>query len=214
MEFNKICVVLVAMCFFTLGNPGSRDGHCAASSAGPQEQLRPTIDKMIKILDDPALKGDEKRLERRSKIMDAARERFDFAEMAKRALGKEWRRHSPDEKNYFVDLFTKLLEHAYIGKLEGYSGRTVTFQDQRIKGKRAVVRTTVPHNGKVIPVQYIMISKNDSWMVYDIVIEGVSLLRNYIEQFKSILRKDKYVGLVKQLEDKIRQLENGQKEQG
>ncbi len=186
---------------------GSGDA-AAKGAAAPRDQLRPTIDKMIKVLDDLSLKGDAKRTERRALIMEIAHERFDFEEMSKRALGKEWRRRSAQERKNFVELFTRLLEHAYIGKLESYSGREVTFQDQRIKGKRAVVKTTVSHNGKEIPVHYVMILKGDTWMVYDIIIEGVSLLRNYIEQFKSILRKEKYAGLVRQLEDKIKKLEN------
>lgn len=211
MEFNKFFFVTVLGCCLVFG---CFHGTSRGATAQPMDQLRPTIDKMIGILDDQSLKGDEKRIERRARIMETARERFDFNEMSKRALGKEWRRRTAAERQYFIKLFTKLLEHAYIGKLEGYSGRVVTFLDQRVKGNRAVVQTTVPHNGKEIPVHYIMILRGEKWMVYDIVIEGVSLLRNYIEQFKTILRKDKYAGLVKQLEDKIKNLENGEEGKG
>ena len=198
-------VALVSTLLFTLFAADRQVG--ATDIPSPQDQLKPTIDKMIQVLNDQSLKGDAKRAERRAKIMEIAHERFDFEEMSKRALGKEWRRRTPEERKKFVQLFTQLLEHAYIGKLEGYSGRNVTFLDQRIKGKRAVVQTTVTHNGKEIPVYYVMILKGDTWMVYDIIIEGVSLLRNYIEQFKSILRKEKYEGLVKQLKEKIKKLE-------
>jgi phospholipid transport system substrate-binding protein len=173
----------------------------------PTEQLRPFVDKILGILTEETLQGEENRGKRRVKVMDVAHERFDFEEMSKRVLGSQWRQLSNSEQGQFVDLFTKLLEHAYIGKIENYSKQKVVFKGQRIKGDRAQVETELVDKEMVLPVSYIMILKGSEWMAYDIVVEGVSLIRNYMEQFREIIRKDGYASLVKQIEDKVHELE-------
>ncbi len=129
---------------------------------------------------------------------------FDFREMSKRVLGKTWRQIDDQEKDHFTALMTKLLENVYIGKLEGYSGQTIEFVGEIVKGDRAQVTTLIENDDVKIPVHYIMNKTDSGWMVYDINIEGVSLVRNYQEQFKSILRTEDYKGLVKVIEDKNR----------
>lgn len=179
----------------------------AAQSLDPTEQLRPFVYKIVSILTDPALQGEEMSLTRRDKALKAASNRIDFKEMSKRVLGKKWRQLDPNEKENFVSLFTKLVEHAYIGKIEGYSQQKIEFENQRIKGKRAQVNTKIVDTENVVSVSYIMLLEDNRWMVYDIVVEGVSLVRNYMEQFRAILRKDGYPSLVKQVEVKIAELE-------
>ena len=143
--------------------------------------------------------------------MEIVLERFDFFEMSKRVLGSQWRKLSSNEQQEFVDLFTTLLEHAYIGKIENYSNQKVEFMDQRIKGERAQVKTLLTDQEVSIPVSYIMILKEGNWMVYDIIVEGVSLVRNYMDQFKEILRTDGYASLLKQLQDKVNELDSSTK---
>lgn len=179
----------------------------AATAPDPTEQLRPFADKIVKIFNDPNLHGDEKCPERRSKVMKAAKERFDFSEMSKRVLGRQWAKLSEDEKTHFTDLFRTLLEHAYIGKIEDYAKQKIVFKNQRIKKNRAQVNTVLIGEEVVIPVSYIMVLKEQEWMVYDIIIEGVSLIRNYMEQFKEILRKDGYATLLQKLSNKVKKLE-------
>ena len=181
----------------------------AGLTLDPTEQLRPFVEKLVLILTDPDLQGEEKNLTRREKALKAASDHIDFTEMSKRVLGKKWRQLSLDEKKDFVGLFTQLLKHAYIGKIEGYSQQKVEFKSQRIKGERAQVNTHIIDTDNVISVSYIMLLKDDKWMVYDIVVEGVSLVRNYMVQFKEILRKDGYASLVQQVEGKIAELEQG-----
>ena len=184
-------------------------GPAMANHAGPTEQLRPTIDKLVFLLNDTSLKGDANKKARREKIMATITESFDFNEMSKRILSSTWKKINDDEKRHFTQLMTKLLENNYIGQLEGYSGQEVEYVGERIKGDKAQVSTLVMSKGAKYPVHYIMRDdkEKDRWMVYDINIEGVSLVRNYRAEFKSIVRKEKYEGLVKVLEEKNRSFE-------
>ena len=178
--------------------------HTSVAGNSPTADLKPVLDGVMAIIGDQKLKGDEHLVERRQKIMAVIEGGFNFREMSKRVLGKTWRTISEQQRDYFTQLMTKLLENVYIGKLEGYSGQVTEFKAEKIKGNRAQVTTIVENAGVNLPVHYIMKESDDHWMVYDINIEGVSLVRNYQEQFKSILRKEKYEGLVKVLEDKNR----------
>lgn len=173
------------------------------------EQLRPTLSKLTSVLADPGLKGDEKKSERRAKIMDSIKVGFDFREMSKRILGSTWNSITAAEQDYFTEQMTKLLENVYIGKLEDYSGQTIGYVSERVKGDRAQVSTLIEDKGVQIPVHYIMALVGGKWMVYDINIEGVSLVRNYMEQFKSIVRTQKFPGLIQVLEEKNKSFETG-----
>jgi len=199
-------VVIASGIMFCLGSFSSVD---AADQPDPTEQLRPYVEEIISILSDSELQGVEKCTQRREKVMEVVSECFDFHEMSKRVLGKTWRKLSKDDQEHFVSLFAKLLEHAYIGKIEEYTDQKVVFKNQRIKGKRAQVSTDIIDKDTVIAMSYIMILKDNVWMVYDIVVEGVSLVRNYMEQFKEILRKEGYASLLKQVEDKVAELDQG-----
>jgi len=172
----------------------------------PTAQMKPFIDKVMGILEDADFKKDPNCIICK-RLIDVSRERFDFYEMSKRVLGRTWRKLSKEEKEEFVDLFTRLLQYAYIGKLEQYTGQKIIFKGERIKGRRAQVQTEISDGQQTIAVSYIMLLKGDQWMVYDVIVEGVSLVRNYMEQFREILRKEKFAGLVKQLEAKVKQLE-------
>lgn len=200
-------MLLSSVFLFCLLVNGGFDAVQGAQTPDPTEQLRPYIDKIVNILTDPELQGEEACLKRREKVMALANERFDFNEMSKRVLGPQWRNLSTDDQDYFVGLFTTLLEHAYIGKIENYSDQKVEIRGQRVKNDRAQVETDIIDKNVVIPVSYIMLLKKGEWLVYDIVVEGVSLVRNYMEQFKEIIRKDGYPSLLKQMEDKIEELE-------
>ena len=178
----------------------------SATVPDPTEQMKPFIEKMTRMLADETLKNDSQ-CNICQKLVEVSRERFDYDEMSKRVLGKEWKKLSKEQKTEIVKLFTELLQYAYIGKIEGYAGQTIVFKKQRIKGKRAEVKTELIDKDTSIPVSYIMHLKGDQWMVYDVVVEGVSLVRNYMEQFSEILRKEQYSGLVKQMEEKIKELE-------
>jgi phospholipid transport system substrate-binding protein len=178
------------------------------ASPDPTEQLRPFLNKVTATLADPGLKALPKH-EQSRRVIAVVRERFDFREMSKRVIGQQWRSLSEMEQGEFESLFTQLLQYAYVGKIDEYSGQQVQFTQQRIKGERAEVQTLLVDKDKSIPVFYIMLLRGDQWMAYDVVVEGVSLIRNYMEQFSEILRKAGSPGLVKQIEQKIAELEKG-----
>lgn len=178
----------------------------AAEDPDPTEQLRPFIEKVTAILRD----GQEQNAAKCDicqRIIDVARERFDFEEMSKRVLGRHWQPLTSEQRHEFEDVFTRLLQHAYIGKIEEYAGQQVEYVKQRIRGSRAEVQTVLIDQGTTIPVSYIMILNGNQWMVYDVVVEGVSLVRNYKEQFEQIIQADGYEQLVKDIEKKISEIE-------
>lgn len=191
--FCLLCLVFVAIPSLAV----------SANIKGPTEQLEPILTSVMSILADKQLAGDAMRDTRRSNIMTVVKQGFDFTEMSKRVLGKTWRELSDKDKFHFTELMTTLLENTYIGKLEGYSGGKVTYVAEKIQGEKAQVSTSVKNGNIDIPVHYILLLRGGTqWLVYDINIEGVSLIRNYKEQFSSILRTEQFSGLVKQLEEK------------
>ncbi len=170
-----------------------------AINEGPTEQLKPTLEKLIDIVRDPLLQGDNKKQERRQTIMAIVSERFDFGEMSKKVLGPTWRKIDKKEQEEFTRQMTKLLENNYIGQLENYSGEKIEYVGERVKQERAQVSTLIENNGAKYPVHYIMTKDGDKWMVYDINIEGVSLISNYRAEFNSILLHQNFDGLLQTL---------------
>lgn len=186
---------------------GSLSPVNATAQPDPTEQFRPYVEEIVSILTDPNLQEKEKHPVRRGKMIEVISECFNFNEMSKRVLARTWPKLNKDDQTYFVSQFTQLLEYAYIGKIETYSDQKIEFTNQRIKGQRAQVVTNIIDKETTIAVSYIMILKDNRWMVYDVIIEGVSLTRNYREQFKQILRRDGYESLLKLVEKKVSELE-------
>lgn len=191
----RVFVVLI-LCFIM-------GGQLQAADQGPTADLQPILQDLTTVLADSSLKGDEHRIARRTKIMSIIGHGFDFREMSKRVLGRTWQEIDAKERDNFTSLMTRLLENVYIGKLESYSGQTLEYTGETIKEDRGQVSVLLDNAGVKIPIHYIMRKAETRWMVYDINIEGVSLVRNYQEQFRAILRQDKYEGLVKVLKEKI-----------
>jgi phospholipid transport system substrate-binding protein len=178
-----------------------------AEQVNPTDQLRPFIDQVVLILTDDELQDEPKIQERRRRVMDVVHEHFDFFEMSKRVYGQQWTTLSKGQQGHFVDLFSKLLEHAYIGKIESYSKQTVTFEKERRKGDLAEVQTILIDNNVSLPISYLMILKNNRWMVFDVAVDKVSIARNYRDQFRQVLQTGHYDGLINQLKEKLKILE-------
>src|SRR5256885_10466094 len=146
----------------------------------PGDQVRQTVDKLVAILKDPRLKQADNKNERREALKKLIYQRFDFTEMAKRSLGPEWRRHTPEEQKEFVQLFTDLLEQAYLKQIESYNDQKVRYLDEREDSSYAQVDTKiVDHKGQEFSVNYRLHNMNGDWKVYDVVVEEISLVNNY-----------------------------------
>jgi phospholipid transport system substrate-binding protein len=169
----------------------------------PGKLIMETIDRGLVILKDPSLKGNEKLLERRQKLWKEISPIFHFEEMSKRALGQYWKSRSSEEKKEFVELFTNIMKDAYIGKTDTYSGEKIIFVKEKQADKYANVQTKfVTNQGTEILVDYYLLNDQGNWKIYDVVIEGVSLINNYRTQFNSILVKSSYRELVQKIKEK------------
>jgi phospholipid transport system substrate-binding protein len=171
---------------------------------GPTEQLRGRIDRVLEVLGNPALKGPARAAERHRAIRQIADEIFDFDETARRAMGQHWRSLTPTQQREFVDLFSDLLERAYMSKIELYSGEKIQYPGERVEGDLATVSTRiVTKKGTEVPIDYRMLKRDDQWRVYDVSIEGVSLVANYRTQFNNIIRTSSYEELLRKMRGRV-----------
>lgn len=175
-----------------------------ATAGPPTEQLSARIDRVVKVLEDPALRKEGKTAERRQEIRRIAGEIFDFTEVAKRSLGRHWAGRTPAEQEEFVGLFTDLLERTYVSKMELYAGEKISMVGESVDGDQATVRTKIlSRQGIQTPIDYRMYRRGDRWTVYDVTIEGISLVANYRAQFARIMQSGSYPDLVRKLKEKL-----------
>lgn len=166
-------------------------------------QARVTVDKVVELTKDKNLKKPGKARERRLAIRKVIDERFDFEEMSKRSLAVYWQQRSAQERREFISLFTDLLERSYMKKIESYNDEKIVYLDEKIDGKYAIVKTKIVTKRNVeIPIDYRMMDKGGKWEVYDVSIEGVSLVNNYRAQFSKIIRTSSYQELVRRMKNK------------
>ena len=169
----------------------------------PTDQLRAQIDKVLKTLGDPELQKDGRTQERQTAIRKVANDIFDFTEITRRSLGRHWQARTPAEQAEFVQLLSDLLERTYVSKIEGYSGEEVAFVGEALDSGVAAVRTKIVTKQRTeIPIDYRMYSRGGRWLVYDVAVEGVSLVANYRTQFNAIIQKTSYQELVKTMKAK------------
>lgn len=169
----------------------------------PTEQLQTSIDQILTILRDPELKPESREADRREKLRQVAKLRFDYQKMSQLSLGKHWKGITDEQKKEFTQLFSKLLEDTYMAKIETYTDEKVVFLKERIKKKKAQVNTKVITKTVEIPINYRMYRKSESnWMVYDMVIEGVSMIGNYRSQFGQLLEQKSFEDLISKLKAK------------
>jgi phospholipid transport system substrate-binding protein len=192
--FKTILIVIGLAAFF----------NAPAVIAGvPTEQVRSTVDQVIAILQDPSLKTESKQKDRREQLRRVIFARFDFAEMARRSLGPEWRRRTPAEQQEFVNLFTDLLQDNYIGTIESYSGDKVGYNRELQEKDSAEVQTTLTTRGEAAySINYRLRLVDKDWKVYDVVIENISVVNNYRSQFNRVISKSSYQELVRTMKEK------------
>ena len=175
-------------------------GLASTAWAGPPtEQLRTYTDQVVKILQNPSMTLPD----RREAVRHLAEEVFDVTETAKRALGQHWQQRTPAEQDEFVKLFANLLEQTYISRIDEFGGERLTYVSEQIDGDRAIVRAKITtKNGTDVPVESRVLLKGNRWLIYDILIENLSLISNYRAQFDRVIRTASYDELVKRLKTK------------
>ena len=173
-----------------------------AVAGGATEAMKSTIDEVLNIVQDKELKQPGRAEERRKRLEQVVGNRFDYQEMSRRALGAPWNTLSDKDKQEFVGLFQTLLTSSYADKVETYSGEGVQYLNERTEKDFAEVRTKVLTGKTEIPLDYRLLNKGTDWRVYDVVVDGVSLVNNYRGQFSKILRASTFADLLDQLRKK------------
>lgn len=174
-----------------------------AWAGAPTDQLKGAIDRVVKTLDDPTLKGPAKIRDRRAAVRKIANDIFDFAETAKRSLARHWTARTDKEREEFIVLFGDLMERSYISKIELYGGEKILYVGELLDSDQATVRSKIiTKQGTEVPVDYRLLKRGDRWLVYDVAVEGVSLISNYRTQFNKIIQTSSYAELVKKMKTK------------
>jgi phospholipid transport system substrate-binding protein len=197
-EGSIVFVCLFALFFTTEAVPGSIPGP-------PLAVIRSGTDRAVDILKNRAKDGRSLR-ERKEEILVIVDDYFDFHEMAKRALGKPWKDQTPENQKEFVRLFKQMLFNAYVDKVDtyAYSKEQVKYETEQLDGKYALVKTNIyGYRDKAVNVDYRMLNQEGSWKVYDVYVEGISLVNNYRQQFNSILSNESFESLLKRMREKV-----------
>lgn len=167
------------------------------------DQMRGSIDRILEILrrDVPGEAWEQKKKE----IVIIVRQRFDSRELAQRVLAQHWKERTEEQREQFILLFADVLETTYINKLKSYSNEEIVFKKQLVNGDKAAVYSEILRKDQEIPIDYRLLKNSNEWRIYDIIIEGVSLVQNYRKQFDQIIKKEKYEGLILRMEEKIKE---------
>jgi len=175
-----------------------------AMAATPKETVEAGVNNLLKTLGDPSFKAKPKD-ERLAMMKTQIETVFDFKELSRRTLGRNWKKMSPEQRTEFVDLFTKVLQGVYADRLMEYTDQKIIFGEEKMlkKGRAEVESYLVTSDGRKIPLFYRLTDKSGSWRVYDVIIEGVSMVKNYRTQFREILTKDSPEKLLEILRQKV-----------
>lgn len=197
---NKFQIINLTLAFFLSG------GILAFGQGDPTTTVKDMVDEVISILKKEELKGEAHTQERRTLLEKAVERGLDFEEMGKRTLALHWRKRTLPEQKEFVNVFHAFLAKTYAKRLEAYSDEAVQYTKVRLKGSYAEVQTKVASAKTELHLDYRLVRKADQWWVYDIVINGVSLVRNYRDQFDRIIRSSSYEELVAKLRDRTEEI--------
>ena len=164
--------------------------------------MKSTIAEVVRILDNAEVKQPNRSVERRQLIEQVVRDRVSYEEMAKRALGMHWTDLTDSERREFVDLFVQLLRDTFAGRIDSYAGEQVVYLSEQREEQFAEVKTRLTGHKMDTLLDFRLANRLGNWLVYDVVIDGASLVGNYHAQFTSIIRDLTYAGLVKRMKEK------------
>ena len=195
---NIFTVVAIILLFF-LELPSTQASEIT-------EGVKKTLDSIMVIVSREDLKNNEKKAERRVLLREVISKKFSYYEMSRRSLTKHWKERTAEEKKEFIDLFGKLLENSYANKIESFTDEKIIYIDEKKKGNVALVKTIIQKNNDEIPVNYKLVKLDNDWKIYDFIVEGVSMIKNYRTQFKKIIHKSSYEELVSKLKKKLEKI--------
>jgi len=176
----------------------------SAFAGVPIEAVKGHLDKVLDVLRDPSLKAESAKKAKKDRLRAISEKMFDFTELSKRTLARNWSKFNPEQQKEFVELYTSLLEDAYVNKIMAYTDEKIVFSKEvALTEKTVEVQSTVLRKNEDIPIYYRVIMKDGSWRVYDIVVEGVSLINNYRSQFREILANKPPESLLETLRKKV-----------
>jgi phospholipid transport system substrate-binding protein len=174
-----------------------------ATAAGPTETVQAAVQQVFSQPGDPAV-NTVSTAQRRADIRKITESLFDFNEMSERSLGGSWTQASPAERQEFIRLFSTLIATAYMGKIEQYAGEPITYVGERVNGDEAAVQSrVVTPKGSEVGIEYRMYRADGRWTVYDIYVDGISLVGSYKAQFNRIIQRGSFADLLKQLRLKV-----------
>ncbi len=177
----------------------------SAFGTQPLDTLKEPVDQIIQILNDPQYKDPSKRDVQHDNIWKIVRTIFDFKAISRLTVGRYWKKFVPSEKEAFTDVFSQFLGNTYISKIQGeYQNEKIVFLGQKmISESKALVKTKIIRAGVETPINYRMYRRKDNWKIYDVKIEGVSLVKNYRNQFRKILLKELPTQLIERVQEKL-----------
>ena len=180
----------------------------------PLDVLKGGVEEALTILKDPQYEDISQKEEQREKIWQVIRKIFDLREMAKRTLARNWKRFTPQQRMEFSEVFGEFLGNNYLRKIQGgYKDEKILYLNQEmISSSKAQIKTKILRESIEIPVNYRMLKRSETWKVYDVVIEGVSLMKNYRRQITNLLMKESPDQVIERLKKKIEQQKKEKKE--
>ncbi len=173
--------------------------------AGPAlDIVQAKINKAVSVLRNPEPASDKNKIIKKDKIAPIINAIFDYAELSKMVLGRNWKRLSSSQQAEFIGLFKKLLMNVYLDRILAYTDEKIRFTKENfLSDDKVEIQSEIITQTKTIPVYYRMIIKNKKWKIYEVIIEGVSLVHNYRSQFRNVLRKKTPQELIEMLKRKV-----------
>jgi len=191
---RNITCLLITVFFFAFSSVAFADND------SPTAQVKSTVDNILLLLKDKSLDTPA----RREKIRALVNSRFYFRAMSQRTLARNWKKASAEQQKEFVSLFSNLLENTYIGRIEAYTDERIDYLREKNKNpKRSVVFTHIVTKSADIPINYKLAKKGDQWLIYDVIIEEVSLISNYRSSYAEIIKKDGIDALLAKMKEKL-----------
>jgi phospholipid transport system substrate-binding protein len=181
----------------------------AAATSTPSERVKQTVDSVLEVLQNQELNA----VQRRDRVRDIVRQRFDYESMSQVILATSWRKATPSQREQFIILFRELLEQTYYSAMDSYNDQKVRMGRERLKGKLAEVHTFITSASKEVPVSYKLRLRNNDWFAYDVTVDGVSLVSNYRTSFRNLVKEKGMDGLLSELAEKVATLKAKNKQQ-